>query len=128
MNEDQAKGKAKQTEGQAQEAWGDVKEKADDAWDEAKDKLDDLGDKFDDMKDELDQDDEDDSREGEAAVRSTGVASVSRAVGDGASEWRPVSVGAESARTPRRSPDAGRVADVRPAEEPTVADRGYGNA
>ena len=53
MNEDQAKGKAKQLEGQGQESWGDAKEKADETWEEAKDKLDDLGDNFGDIKDKL---------------------------------------------------------------------------
>ena len=56
MNEDQAKGKAKQTEGQAQEAWGDVKEKADDAWERPRTSSTIVGDKIDEMKDELDHD------------------------------------------------------------------------
>ena len=67
MNEDQAKGKAKQVEGQGQESWGDAKEKAGETWEEAKDKagetweeakdkLDDLGDKIDESKDKLAKD------------------------------------------------------------------------
>ena len=56
MNEDQAKGKAKQLEGQGQESWGDAKEKADETWEEAKDKVDDLGDNFGDIKDKLAKD------------------------------------------------------------------------
>jgi hypothetical protein len=52
MNEEQAKGKAKQAEGTAQEKWGDVKEKSGDAVDDAKEKIGELREKGEDETDE----------------------------------------------------------------------------